>query len=59
VPQRVVDLLEAVQVDEQQGGLDGGSRSHGQALLQAVAEQHPVGQLGERVVRGLVTVAVG
>src|SRR5215218_4151765 len=53
VPEGVVDLLEAVQVDEQNGeaavGPEGGGR-----LAHPVGEQRPVGKPGERVVEGLV-----
>ena len=52
VAEGVVDLLEAVQVDDG----DGGSRvaAHGvdHGLLGALVEQRPVGEVGERVVLG-------
>ena len=51
VAERVVDALEAVEVEE----VDGGGRiavAPGEHVAQAVAEQRPVGQAGERVVQG-------
>ncbi len=55
VPERVVDLLEVVEVDEEhaEGGVValGGQ---GERVLQPVAEQHPVGQPGQAVVERLV-----
>ena len=59
VPEGVVDLLEAVQVDEQERDLGLGAGGHGETLVEAVLDQDPVGQPGQRVVRGLVPVAVG
>ena len=59
VAEGVVDLLEAVQVDEQQGDLAVGPAAAARPCVEPVAQQHPVGQAGERVVRGLVPVAVG
>ncbi len=50
VPQGVVDLLELVEVDEHQGDLflaPGGGRER---LRDAIAQQHPVGQSGQRIV---------
>ncbi len=59
VAERVVDLLEVVQVEEEegQGGTD--ARGDAQGLLQAVAEQGAIGQVGQRVVQGLVAQRVG
>ncbi len=54
VAERVVDLLEAVEVDEQRralGAAPAGAREH---LLDPVEDQRPVGQTGERVVQRLV-----
>ena len=51
VAERVVDVLEAVEVDEQQRErLPAAARSD-DALLEAVVEQHAVGQIGERIAR--------
>ena len=52
VPEAVVDHLEAVEVEEQHGerGSRGGAR-RAPAPLDAVQEQRPVGQAGQRVVR--------
>ena len=54
VAERVVDLLEVVEVDQHHGG--GGVRAvaGGDRLLDAVAEQRAVGQPGQRVVQRLV-----
>ena len=54
VPQGVVDLLEPVEVAEEDGHVLLGSR-RGESCLQSLEEQHPVGQSGQRVVRGPVT----
>lgn len=59
VPDRVVDGLEAVEVDEEhgraaQGGAAVGGATAGQGLLDAPGEQGAVGQVGERVVFGVV-----
>ncbi len=50
---RVVDLLEAVEVDEQHGGAPPRALGVGQRLVDAVDEQRAVGQPGQRVVGGL------
>src|SRR6185436_20336001 len=54
VPERVVDLLEVVEVDEQHAHRAGAAPGELERLLQPVAEQHPVGQAGEPVVERLV-----
>ena len=59
VAEAVVDLLEAVEVDQQQGDLGPRPVGRGERLREAVPEQHPVGQPGQRVVRRPVAVAVG
>ncbi|WRL63368.1 hypothetical protein U6N30_27080 [Blastococcus brunescens] len=59
VAQGVVDLLEAVQVDQQQGDLAVRPAGGGESLVEAVAQQLPVGQTGQGVVRGLVAVPLG
>ena len=48
--QRVVDVLEVVEV-EQVGGHDLAALDARQRLLQALVEQHAVGQAGQRVVQ--------
>ena len=53
-PSAVVDALEVVEVEEQDGhGLAGACRP-GEGVLDAVAEQRLVGEVGERVVERLV-----
>ncbi len=54
VPDGVVHLLEAVQVDVEHGGARIGGAAAGQRLADPFGEQRPVGQVGERVVRGVV-----
>jgi hypothetical protein len=54
VPERVVDLLEAVEVDQQQGGRPSAALHVGDRLAQAAVEEGAVGQVGEAVVQGLV-----
>ncbi len=58
VAERVVDVLEAVQVQEQQGHLLPLALRLGQGVLQAVVEQGPVGQVGQGVVEGEVIEAI-
>ena len=54
VAERIVDVLEAIEIDEQQRQrLPGAARCH-DALLQAVVEQHAIGQFGQRIARGQV-----
>jgi hypothetical protein len=53
VPERVVDLLEVVEVDDQQRALRAGPRGGGHGRDRPVLQQAPVAQAGERVVRGL------
>ena len=53
VAERVVDLLEAVEVDQQQRGLLALAAGHDR-LMRAVAQERAVGQAGERVVQRLV-----
>ncbi len=50
----VVDGLEAVEVDEEHGRAAVGGTAAGQGLLDALGEQRAVGQVGERVVLGVV-----
>ena len=50
MPQGIVDLLEAVEVEVEQGQPPPGARRDGQGLDQAVLEQAAVGQAGQRVV---------
>jgi hypothetical protein len=54
VAQAVVDLLEAVQVQEQHGHRGGLPLGPLEGVVDPVLEQGPVGQGGERVVEGLV-----
>ena len=53
VAERVVDLLEPVEIAEQQTPREPGPTA-GERLLEAVEEQHAVGQTGQGVVRRLV-----
>ena len=52
VPEGVVDHLEVVQVDQRH--VDRAVAGRGQRGLQPLVEEHPVGQLGQRVVGGAV-----
>src|SRR4051812_7664527 len=56
VPQRIVDELEAVEVEEQDRRAAFGMVAQGAAdrLVEAIDEQHPVGQAGQRVVQRIV-----
>ncbi len=54
VPDGVVDGLEAVQVDEEHGRAVVGGAAAGERLPDALGEQGAVGQVGERVVLGVV-----
>ena len=55
VAERVVDLLEVVDVDEQDRGERAGVPADAlERLLEAVGEQHAVGQAGERIVQRAV-----
>ena len=51
VAERVVDLLEAVEVDQQQGRHPAGAPEAGDRLLHALVEQRAVRQVGEVVVQ--------
>ena len=51
VAEAVVDLLELVEVEEQHRHRPAGSARPGQRRLDAVAEQSPVGQVGQAVVQ--------
>jgi hypothetical protein len=59
VPERVVDLLEAVEVDQQQRGGLAVALGGGQRALHAVVEQRAVGQVREVVVQRLVAQRAG
>src|SRR5690606_13575894 len=50
----VVDLLEAVEVDEEDGGAGVARAAAAERLADPGGEQGPVGQVGERVVLGVV-----
>ena len=52
VAEGVVERLEVVQVDQQQGTFPAGARTGDHGLLQPVHKQPAVGQEGERVVKG-------
>ena len=54
VAERVVDLLEVIEVHDHHGQAAVAALGGAQRLLDAVAEQHAVGQAGERVVQRLV-----
>ena len=51
--ERVVDLLEAVEIDEDDGQPGPVAPGPGDVLVEAIGEREPVGQVGERVVAGL------
>ncbi|HET8977689.1 MAG TPA: hypothetical protein VFN87_05985 [Solirubrobacteraceae bacterium] len=57
--ERVVDLLETVEVHERHGQLGAAALGVADRLGDALAEQHPVGQPGERIVQRLVLVELG
>ena len=57
VPQPVVDALEAVEIDEEDGGPQAVARAVGHVLAQQVEEELAVGEAGQRVVRGHVVLA--
>ena len=59
VPERVVHVLEAVEVDEHHGSLGLVALAGQQRLVDAVAKQRAVRQPGEAVVEGLVTIHLG
>ena len=50
----VVDHLEAVEIEEEQGDSRSSALGAGQRQLEVVEQQGPVGEPGERVVGGLV-----
>ena len=52
MPERVVDVLEVVEVHEQQGQCPLAAHGVGQRAFQVFSEHQPVGQLGEAVVVG-------
>ena len=56
VAERVVDVLEAVQVDEDDRERAAVAVARGERLLEPVAQQGAVGQAGERVVERVVLV---
>jgi hypothetical protein len=52
MPERVVDMLEVVEVHEQQGQCPPAALGMSQRAFQVFSEHQPVGQLGEAVVVG-------
>ena len=58
MPERVVDLLEAVEVDEQRRALGAAPAGPGEHLLDAVEDERAVREPGERVVQRLVADAL-
>ena len=52
--ERVVDRLEVVEVDEQHRDRLAGAAAPQQRVVDAIAEQRPVGEVGEQVVERLV-----
>ena len=58
VPERVVDLLEVVEVEQQQADLSAPPWLGQDRVVGAVAKEHPVGQPGEGVVAGEVLVVL-
>ena len=59
VPQRVVDLLEAIEVHQRDREQRAAASGVADGLIDPLAKQDPVGQTGERVVQGLVLVELG
>ncbi len=51
VAEAVVDRLEVVEVEEENSGV---ARTHDERVLDAIREERPVGEPGQRVVEGLV-----
>jgi hypothetical protein len=56
VPPGVVDRLEAIEVEEHHGDLLLTPGRPGQRVLNTIPEQRPVGQIGQRIVQGLLLV---
>ena len=54
VPERVVDVLETVEVDEQRGGRHVVASCPGQHRVDPVEDEHAVGETGQRVVERLM-----
>ena len=50
--QRVVDVLEPVEIDQEQGAAARGAVLALQRLVERAAHQHPVGQAGQRIIFG-------
>ena len=59
MPERVVDLLELVEIDKEHGQTRLVPPGPGHRLLQALQEGHAVGQTGEGIVVGEVAQALG
>ena len=58
VTERVVDLLEAVEVEGDESDRFAGPGRDAQCLFRPVAEEDAVGEAGKRIVRGLVVAAL-
>ena len=58
VAEHIVDVLEVVEVEQQQPGSPIMALGLSQSMLQAVVEQRPVGQAGQRIVEGEITGAL-
>jgi hypothetical protein len=59
VAQGVVDVLEVVQIQEEDGHRGVLASGPGQHLVDPVEDQGPIGQVGERVVEGQVVELAG
>ena len=54
MPERVVDLLEAVEVEHQHGRAPGRTVLVAESLPDSIEDERSVRQVGQRVMRGLV-----
>ena len=52
--ERIVDDLEVVEIDEQHGDLGPASRLARQRPFDVIAEEHAIGEPGQRIVEGVV-----
>ena len=55
MPERVVDLLELIEVQHQDGDAAVPCSRGANSIVQALPEEHAVGQIRERIVRGQVS----